>query len=267
VSFIVVIVYVDLPGMTDTVQKLETGGVVVGAWLLSGSPRAADVLSRTGLDWIGIDTEHAPYSPERIETIVRTVERGVTPLVRLPSVEAAITGRAKHALDAGAQGIIVPGVETPADAERVVRAAHFPPTGERGAAGTVRANAYGENFDDYVATANEETLVVVQLESPAGVEQAEEILATDGIDVAFVGENDLSVAFGHPGEKDHPEVEAAVEHVLEVATANDVSPGIAGRTPATMDQRADRGFQFFLLGADLAFMRRGIEMFLRERPR
>ena len=248
--------------MNDTLQKLDTGDVVVGAWLLSGSPRAAEVLSQTAVDWIGIDTEHAPHSPERVEAIVRAVERETTPLVRLPSVEAAVTGGTKYALDSGAGGIIVPGIETPEDAERVVRATHFPPAGERGVAGTIRANAYGENFTDYVASANDETVVILQFESPAAIERAEEILTVDGIDVAFIGENDLSSAFGHPGETDHPRVKAAVQRVFEAAQANDVFPGVAGRTPAVMTERAERGFRFFLIGADLTFMRSGVDTFL-----
>ncbi|WP_255359202.1 HpcH/HpaI aldolase/citrate lyase family protein [Haladaptatus sp. R4] len=153
-------------------------------------------------------------------------------------------------------------MESAADAERVVRATHFPPVGERGVAGTTRANEYGERFDDYVETANDETLVVVQIESPSAVESVEDILAVDGIDVAFIGENDLSSAYGYPGEKDHPTVTEAVQRVFEAAEANGVYPGIAGRTPTTLTERSNRGFQFFLLGADLSFMRTGIEEFL-----
>jgi len=240
-----------------TRAALDAGDAAVGAWLLSGSPRAGEALARTGLDWVGIDTEHAPYSPERIEAAVRAVERAATPIVRLPSVDDAAAGGTKRALDAGARGVIVPGVETAAGAERAVRAARFPPAGERGVAGTVRANGYGESFDDYAATANGETLVVVQFESPAAVERADEILDVDGIDVAFVGENDLSAALGCPGRTDHPDVAAAVDRVLEAARAADVHPGIAGRTPETMAERADRGFRFFLAGSDLGFMRDG----------
>lgn len=248
--------------MNETLRKLEVGDVVVGAWLLSGSSRVAEVLSRTAVDWVGIDAEHAPHSPERVEALVRAVERDATPLVRLPSVEAAVTGGTKRALDCGARGIIVPEIETAADAERVVRATRFPPEGDRGVAGTVRANEYGERFEDYVTTANDETLVILQLESPAAVERAEEILTVDGIDVAFVGENDLSAALGHPGETDHPAVKEAVQRAVEVATANDVYPGIAGRTPAAVTDRTERGFRFFLLGADLTFLRGGVETFL-----
>lgn len=253
-----------MPLTNRTLDELERGNVVRGAWLLSRSRRAAEVLSRTGVDWVGIDTEHAPHSPGRVEALVQAVESDATPLVRLPSVEAAVSGGAKHALDAGAKGVIVPGVETAADAETVIQATQFPPTGERGVAGTTRANAYGENFDGYVTNANNETLVIIQIESPSAVKSVDEILEVDGVDIAFVGENDLSSAFGYPGETDRPEVTTAVQRVLEAAKDNDVYPGIAGRTPDVQTERIDRGFQFLLLGADLSFMRYGIEAFLPD---
>ncbi|WP_207591069.1 aldolase/citrate lyase family protein [Halomontanus rarus] len=248
----------------ETLRKLESGSAVDGAWLLSGSARTAEVIARTGVDWIGIDTEHSPYSPEHVEALVRAVEPDATPLVRLPSVQTAISGGAKHALDSGARGVIVPNVETAADARRVVRATYVPPDGERGIAGTTRANVYGEAFDEYVAGVNDETLVAVQIESPAAVERIEEILAVEGIDVVFVGENDLSSAVGRPGETDHPAVTTVVDRVLEVAREADVYPGIAGRTPVTRAERAERGFRFFLIGADLTFVRRGVAEFLSE---
>lgn len=219
------------------------------------------MLSRTAVDWIGIDTEHAPHSPERVEALVQAVEPHTTPLVRLPSVEAS---GAKHALDAGAQGVIVLGVETPGDARDVVQATHFPPVGERGVAGTTRANAYGEQFEDYVTTANDETLLTIQIETPSAVESVAGILAVDGIDVAFISENNLSAAFGHPGETDHPEVTTAVQRVFAATQNNDVYPGIAGRTRDIQSERSKHSFQFFLLGADLSFMRTGIEEFLPE---
>lgn len=245
-----------------TLSELERGNTVSGAWLLSHSARSAEVLSRTDLDWVGVDTEHAPYSPDRVEHVVRAIEPAATPIVRLPSVERAVSGATKHALDVGAQGVIVPSVESAAEAEAVVRSAYFPPAGERGVAGTTRANGYGEAFDEHVRDTAAETLVVVQIESPAGVESVDEIVAVDGIDVAFVGENDLSAVLGHPGETDRPAVRTAVERVRDAAVERGVVPGIAGRTPAERAERAERGFRFFLLGADLRFMRRGVDALL-----
>jgi len=243
-------------------ETIERDEPAVGAWLLSGSVRVAERLSQTVLDWIGIDTEHAPYSPERVENVIRAIEPRATPLVRLPSVEAAATGAAQRALDAGAGGIIVPGVDSPADAERVVSHARFPPTGDRGVAGTTRANAYGDQFATHLDGTAAEPLVVIQLESPTAVEQAEDILAVDRIDVAFVGENDLSSALGHPGEVDHPAVRSAVEQMVAAADRREVTSGIAGRSTEMIEQRANRGFRFFLIGADLSFIHRGVDQVL-----
>ncbi|WP_435174801.1 HpcH/HpaI aldolase family protein [Halorussus sp. AFM4] len=244
-----------------TVRTLDAGEPAVGAWLTSMSPRVAEVLAATDVDWVGVDAEHSPISTQTVESAVRAVEGAATPVVRLRSVEAAVAGDAKRVLDAGAQGVMVPGVESAAEAESVVRAAKFPPEGTRGVAGTTRANGYGASFDEYVAGANDETLVVVQLETPDAVARADEILAVDGVDVGFVGENDLSAALGTPGEKDRPEVREAVETVLDAAESNSVAPGAAARSPANLDERVDRGFRFLLLGADLKFLRAGVEEF------
>jgi 2-dehydro-3-deoxyglucarate aldolase/4-hydroxy-2-oxoheptanedioate aldolase len=246
-----------------TLERLRADEPAFGAWALSMSPRVAEVLSASGLDWVGIDTEHSPIDSRRVESMVRAVEGGTaTPVVRLPSVERAVDGGCKHALDAGARGLIVPGVESASEAERVVEAARFPPDGVRGVAGTTRANGYGERFGPYVAGANDALLLVVQIETPTAVERVEEIVAVDGVDVAFVGENDLSAAYGVPGEKDREEVTAAVDATLEAAREHGVHPGIGGRTPASMTERIGRGFRFFLLGADLTFARTGVEEFL-----
>ncbi|NHN59326.1 MULTISPECIES: HpcH/HpaI aldolase/citrate lyase family protein [Halorussus] len=248
----------------DTLRTLDAGDPALGAWLTSMSPRVAEVIAATDVDWVGVDAEHSPISTQRVESVLRAVEGSATPIVRLQSVEAAVAGGAKRVLDAGAQGVMVPGVETPDEAESVVRASKFPPEGTRGVAGTTRANDYGASFDEYVAETNDETLIVVQLETPDAVARADEILAVDGVDVGFVGENDLSAALGTPGEKDRREVREAVETVREAAAGNDVAPGIAARSPENLGERTDRGFRFFLLGADLKFVRSGVEDFLTE---
>ena len=248
----------------DTLRKLDAGEPAVGGWLTSMSPRVAEVLAATDVDWVGVDAEHSPISTQQVESVVRAIEGSATPIVRLRSVEAAVSGDAKRVLDAGARGVMVPNVETPDEAESVVRASKFPPEGTRGVAGTTRANDYGASFDEYVAEANDETLVVIQLETPDAIARADEILALDGVDIGFVGENDLSAALGAPGEKDRREVRDAVETVLDAAEANDVAPGIAARSPENLAERTDRGFRFLLLGADLKFVRSGVEEFLSE---
>jgi 2-dehydro-3-deoxyglucarate aldolase/4-hydroxy-2-oxoheptanedioate aldolase len=241
-------------------EALDAGERVRGAWNASMSERVAEVLA-ADLEWVGLDMEHSPLSARGVERLVRAVRPAATPIVRLPSVAAAAAGTAKRALDAGAGGVIVPGVETAAAAERAVAAARFPPAGERGVAGTVRANDYGAAFDAYLADANERTIVVLQLESPTAIENAPDILDVEGVDVAFVGENDLSAALGYPGETDREPVREAVERVRSLAVDRGVVPGIAGRTPEALAERAERGFRFFLLGSDLGFVRDGLAPF------
>ncbi len=250
--------------MNHTLEKLDAGDPVLGAWVLSGSRRVAEVMARTELDWLGIDTEHAPYSPERVESLVTTIASKATPIVRLPSVDAAVAGKAKQALDVGAGGVIIPNVETVEQAESAVAAAQFPPAGRRGVAGTVRANEYGEAFDEYIDRANEQTLIAFQIESQQGAASADDILAVEGLDVVLIGSNDLSASMGYPGDKNHPEVRAAIEGVFEAARTHDVVPGIAGRTPAEKDKLIGEGFQFILLGADVSFMRSGVAPFFSE---
>lgn len=244
-----------------TTARLAAGEPAVGAWVLSLSQRAAEAIAPR-LDWVGIDTEHAPADGETVEALIRAVERAATPIVRLPSLTAAAGGAAKRALDSGARGVIVPDVQSREDAERAAAAARFPPAGERGVAGATRANRYGEVFDEDVAAANAGTLLVVQLESPAAIERADEILGVEGIDVAFVGENDLSASLGHPGETARPAVEDSIEAVLDAARQNDVYPGISGKSPDDLAERINEGWRFLLLGSDLGFMRDGVDALL-----
>ncbi|WP_439028223.1 HpcH/HpaI aldolase family protein [Haloarchaeobius sp. DT45] len=241
-----------------TVATLAAGESALGAWVESASPRLAEALSTTRLDWLGIDMEHTPVGPGEVESLVRAIEPDATPIVRLPSVEYATARGGKLALDAGAGGVIVPRVESAADAEAAVRAVTFPPDGDRGVAGSVRANGFGDRFDEHVESADDETLVVVQLETAAGVENAHDIVSVPGVDVAFVGENDLSASYGTPGEKDRDAVQDGVETVRRAAMATEIHAGVAARDRAALARREEEGFRFFLLGGDCSLARAGV---------
>ncbi|MFB6298666.1 MAG: HpcH/HpaI aldolase/citrate lyase family protein [Halobacteriales archaeon] len=246
-------------------RKLAADEPVFGPWVASLSPRSAEVLGAAGVDWLGIDMEHTPATAMDVESIVRGAERhDVPPIVRLPAVDHAAAGGAKRVLDSGAKGLIFPRVESAEDAERAVRAARFPPRGDRGVAGSTRANGYGEQFDEYVGSANEAVLVIVQIETQAAVDRIDEILAVDGIDVAFIGENDLSTTFGHPGEKDRSAVTEAVTTIREAAAERDIHAGIVAGESDRIEKRIDAGFRFFLMGGDLGFLRDGVRSVLPE---
>lgn len=243
----------------ETADALAADEPVYGAWVESTSPRMAEALASTRLDWLGIDMEHTPVGPAEVETLVRATAPAATPIVRLPSVEYTVVRGAKLALDAGARGVIVPRVESAEDARAAVSAATFPPDGERGVAGSVRANAYGERFDEHVATAREETLVIVQIETAAGVDAVGEILSTPGVDVGFVGENDLSASHGVPGRNSDDSVRDDVATVREAAEAAGVHLGIAARGRESLADRRAEGYRFFLLGGDCSLARDGLD--------
>lgn len=249
---------------SESLASSFTNGIpVFGAWVQSMSPRIVESLGGTNLDWIGVDMEHTPTSFETAEQLVRAATSvGLDPLVRVPSAEYAIQRGAQQALDVGATGLIIPRVERPSEVRSIVDAASFPPEGSRGVAGSVRANRHGTNFEEYASTANDDLVVVVQLETPAGIDRIEEIVDVDGVDVCFVGENDLSASLGRTGEKRHSAVQTRVERVRDAAVDAGVVPGIAGRTPDQMNDRMEEGYGFFLLGGDLTFVRRGVSSIL-----
>lgn len=251
--------------VNDTLMRMESGDPTFGAWVSSMSPRSAEVLGVNGLDWSVIDMEHSPVGLPRSENLIRAVEHyGMTPLVRVPEPDSGLKGVSKRVLDSGAMGIIVPRVESGDQAERILDAALYPPKGDRGAVGSSRANDYGTNFDEYVGRANDELMLCVQLETVAGADHAEEILSVDGINCVFIGENDLSTSHGVPGRKDHDDVQADVERILQTATENDVHAGIVAPTPERIEKRIADGFDFISIGSDLSFMHRSIGQLLPE---
>lgn len=241
-----------------TRETLERGEPTFGAWIASMSPRIAEALGGTGLDWAVVDMEHTPAEFTDTENVIRGIERaGLTPMVRIPG-STSVRESAKRVLDAGAQGIIVPRIETPEDAERAIRAARFPPDGVRGVAGSVRANGFGRHFEDYVTRANEEILVTIQLETRTGAERASEILSIEGLDGVFVGENDLSATYGAPGRSDRDNVQRAVDRIRETARENGVYTGIVATSPERIDRRLADGFTLLSVGSDLGFVSRAV---------
>ena len=166
----------------------------------------------------------------------------------------------KWALDLGADGVMVPWVRTAEDAEAAVAAAKYPPRGMRGV-GVCRAHGYGARFQPYVDTANEETLVILQIEHIDAVENIEAICGVPGLDVAFIGPYDLAGSMGLMGQIHHPDVEAAVSRVFEVARAAGVAPGllIGEPQPGELAARVAEGFQFVAVGLDTLMIVRGAQ--------
>jgi 2-keto-3-deoxy-L-rhamnonate aldolase RhmA len=237
-------------------KKLLAGEVSFGSWIQIGHPAVAEVLSLAGFDWIAADMEHSEIGIKEFADIARGMYgRGPLPFARVREND---TLAIRQVLDAGAWGIVVPLVNSAAEAEKVVRAAKFPPRGIRGAA-FVRANDYGAEFGPYMETANDDILVMTMVESKAAVDAIDEILAVDGVDGVFIGPYDLSLSYGIPGRITHELMTAARKKVLEACGRRKKIAGIheLRLTKESITSSVSEGFTFIALGIDDLFMDNG----------
>lgn len=236
-------------------EKLSRGEPSLGSWMSMGHVSIAEILASAGYDWVVVETEHTAIDVSEVLRLVIAIEgRGAVPLVRLAWNDPI---QCKAVLDSGAAGVIVPMVNTRADAELAVKAAKYPPLGCRGI-GLARAQGYGTSFHAYVTRANAETLLVVQIEHIDAVNNIEEILSVPGIDATFIGPYDLSMSMGLPGQLSHPAVVAAGERVLQATLAHGLTAGIhlvhPDRAAADLPDYLARGYRFIALGTDILFL-------------
>ncbi|MCX7006336.1 MAG: aldolase/citrate lyase family protein [Kiritimatiellaeota bacterium] len=250
--------------MNKTKTKLLAGEPVLGGWTLTGHPAVAEIMAGEGFDFLGVDLEHTATSiADFYHNVLAAKGTGCDVLARLPSCDPVI---AKHVLDAGAAGIIVPSVNSPAEAAQSVAMAKFPPEGTRGAS-LCRATGFGKDFSGYFARHNREVLVVVMLEHIKAVEQADAILATPGLDAAFIGPYDLSASMNLAGQLDHPAVQEAQQRILAACSRHHVAPGIhvVPLDAGEVRRRIAQGFRFIACGLDTLFIREGCRQMLQAR--
>lgn len=227
-------------------QKL-TNQVCPGTFLNLGSATAVEIAADTGFDWLLLDLEHGSGSAADLRTqLLACRGSSAAPIVRIRSVDPDTV---KFVMDSGAAGVMFPYVSTVEAAKNAVRCMKYPPTGERGVAGAIRATNYGRSWPDYFSTANANTLVVVQIETPEAVEAAPEIAAIDGVDVLFVGPLDLSVNLGCPGDFSPPEFVDALKAIVDACEKHGKVPGILTK-PGFERQHIDLGFRFVAIGSD-----------------
>ncbi|NWJ46353.1 MAG: 2-dehydro-3-deoxyglucarate aldolase [Chloroflexi bacterium] len=225
--------------------KLKNGEPAIGLWHNLPGLNNARLLAYVGFDWVVVDFEHAPQNPALLtETVAAIAGAGVSaPLVRLPfnSVEWF-----KWSLDAGAWGVIVPMVETRQEAEQAVSWSKYPPLGTRSFGGSMACLSFSTtDRQEYLTKANDEILVALQIESAKGLANVEEILSVPGVDVAFVGPNDLHGSLGLPpsNEGAEPEFVAALEKIKAAARKYNVALGMFCSNGDTAAQRIREGFQ------------------------
>jgi 2-keto-3-deoxy-L-rhamnonate aldolase RhmA len=231
-----------------------------GTWLASSSVVALDALRGLGFEWFMIDTEHAQVNPETLAAMIAVLgDRGPAPLVRVGNIDQYLI---KQALDAGAHGILLPLVSTEQQARDVVRFSKYPPKGIRGAAAAA-ASRYGTELASYLRSANDETLVGVQIETKEAIANLEGIAAVDGVDLLFVGPQDLTLSLGLLDDRANPRVQDAMRSVVEACDRHGKVPGTLVVTPEEKRAAVELGFRFISLAADVRFLLHGAEFFLK----
>jgi 2-keto-3-deoxy-L-rhamnonate aldolase RhmA len=256
-----------LPVVTENPVKraLKEGKAVYGPGVYAASPDVAATLAGIGFDFLWIEMEHGPLTLETARSMILAT-RGLKamPFTRVPVNEPWL---AKRALDIGSLGIIFPFVSTREEAERAVKACHYPPAGTRGYGPTLAAPRWGLSTADYPAFADAQVMTIVIIEEKEAVEHIEEIAAVPGIDVLFLGANDLSFSLGVGGRLDDPAVEQVAARLLDAGRRHGVAVGYPASAPAEIQKRFAQGFRFFLTTNDIGLLSAGARDLLAKVPR
>jgi 4-hydroxy-2-oxoheptanedioate aldolase len=238
-------------------DRVRAGEVLSGVWLVLGSPIVTEIAGNAGYDWAVIDLEHGMAGDGALLAQIQALEG--TPAAPLVRVQTNDANAIKRALDVGAVGIVVPQVSSADEAEAAVRAMRYPPEGIRGVTAASRPTGFGIDFHEYYSTANDNVLCVVQIESRAGLAAVEEIAAVDGVDVIFVGPNDLSASMGIIGRFDDPEYLGAILKIVAAAKDNGKAVGILVKDRRQVASALEDGFTFVGAGSDGGVLAKGLD--------
>jgi 4-hydroxy-2-oxoheptanedioate aldolase len=230
-------------------RSLAEGRPALGYLITTPSVQIVQALARTGVDWLMLDTEHAPVSIESVAAMVAaTGGTPATPIVRVPAARPELV---KPVLDCGALGLVFPQIASREEAEAAVQAVRYAPAGQRGYGPTYAALRWGLTNLDYLSAANDAILTVVLIESPAGVDALDDILAVDGLDVVAVARGDLSQSLGVAGQFDHPRLRDVVARAeAKILAHGKVALGGIAFSPEDARAMIARGHRFVVLGSD-----------------
>ncbi len=237
--------------MSDFRRNCIEQKLLIGTFAAIPHPVAIEVTAASGVDFLCIDWEHSQISRERIEDLIRAADvHHVPAMVRVPGHAAEDIAAV---LDAGAAGVLVPRVSTAEQARAAVKATRYPPLGARGV-GPGRAAAYGYRIPDYLAKANEELLLAIQVETAEGLANIAEIVAVDGVDLLFIGPGDLSVSIDAMGPTGKDRLDAAIRTITETTLAAGRAVGIFRPSPDDIGAWFEAGISFFILASDTMFL-------------
>ncbi len=240
--------------MNNTLKKkLRRQELTIGSWITLGHTAIAEIMAAAGFEWLVVDMEHSVITLDIAQQLIQVIENsGIIPLVRVGENNPVVI---KRVMDAGAYGVIVPMVNTKKQAEAAVKAVKYPPVGTRGV-GLARAQGYGDKFDEYAATVNQESVVIAQVEHIEAVNNLESILSVEGIDGCIIGPYDLSGSLGKPGDFNDPSVLGALTKVEQTCKERKATLGMHVIQPdyRLVMEKVAKGYNFIAFSLDILFL-------------
>ena len=239
-------------------QRIKDNQLTIGTWLTIGHTSVIEVLTQAKFDWIAIDVEHNLISLDSLRHLIIAGQANNTAMfVRVAKNDDVSI---KYALDAGADGIIVPMINSSEDAKKLISYAYYPPKGKRGV-GLSRAQGYGDNFNQYLEWVEKELTVIGQIEHIDAINDLNSITKVDGIDALMIGPYDLSASMGYPGQFDRPDVKEAIEKFNVVCRKNEMASGlhIVPIEEYRVDQALKENYSFIAFGTDFNFIKAGLK--------
>ena len=236
-------------------ERLHSGTPQLGLWQALASGYTAEICAMAGYDWLLFDLEHAPNTMQTMLAQIQAIAPyPAEPIVRVPSGEPVVI---KQYLDLGFHAVMVPLVSDATHAQAMVEACRYPPHGIRGISlGTARGAHFGRR-EGYLASAHELVTLIVQIETAEALDNIEAIAAVDGVDVLFIGPNDLAASMGHTGDMSHPDVQQAITRIHQVARQAGKATGIFARSPQDVRDCAAAGMAMIALGTDIGLLLKG----------
>jgi|SRR5688572_11776950 4-hydroxy-2-oxoheptanedioate aldolase len=237
-------------------HAIQAGRQQIGLWVALASPYSAEIVAGSGFDWLLFDGEHSPNDPPTMLAQLQAAAPYPPSAIVRPAWNDKVL--IKRYLDCGVQSLLVPYVQTAAEAEAAVAAVRYPTRGVRGVAGSTRASRFGR-IADYVKRAEAEICLLVQIETREGLDNLEAIAKTDGVDGVFIGPADLAAGLGHLGNIPHAEVQSAIKDAIARIKACGKPAGILATDEATTRRYMEWGTTFTAVGVDAMMLARETE--------
>ncbi|WP_448632523.1 MULTISPECIES: 4-hydroxy-2-oxoheptanedioate aldolase [Pseudomonas fluorescens group] len=238
-------------------QRLKSGEAQIGLWLGLADAYCAELAANAGFDWLLIDGEHAPND---VRTLLGQLQ-AVAPYASQPVIRPVVgdTALIKQVLDLGVQTLLVPMVESAAQARELVRAIHYPPSGVRGVGSALARASRWNSIPGYLDKADEQMCLLVQIESREGLANLDAIASVDGVDGVFIGPADLSASMGFRGNPGHPDVQAAIEDAIARIRKAGKAAGILSADEKLARRYIELGAAFVAVGVDTTVLMRGLQ--------